>query len=279
MKSHNAARYRAQIATLCIILTFLVTFQHLPVHGLLVGQRSRTTRSAVFGENALYSRSRLTTESLRPTKPFSAIHVHNERTLLVPQSTVWRGVSPIAAQAPTARRASSTSTTRLCMWSKDDDEISGFGNRVKCCFPYLLPLLDGDHFGRFIYERIPPLGLANELLLGPLVQINNHVPFFGLAFFLALTLGTRFNFDMDRNIRYNAQLAALIDIALILPELIASGFEEGDVPRFITEPCSNFVWYAYTTAVVYCMYSNLRGKKPSGIPYLSQSAEWMVGPF
>ena len=179
-----------------------------------------------------------------------------------------------------SRRSTHGSPTQLHMWGRDDEDIGGgMGNRIKCCFPYLLPLIDGDHFGYFIYQRIPVLGLINEVLLGPLVQLNINIPFFGLAFFLAMTLGTRFNTDMDRNLRYNAQQAALIDIALIFPELIASGIEEGDVPRSIAEPCSNFVWYAYMSAVVYSVYSNLRGKKPSGIPFLSESAEWMVGPF
>jgi hypothetical protein len=33
------------------------------------------------------------------------------------------------------------------------------------------------------------------------------------------------------------------------------------------------------SAVLYCVISNIRGKKPDQIPYLSNSAELMVGPF
>ena len=180
------------------------------------------------------------------------------------------------------RRRKTSCQTCLFMWSDDDDdenEIDDIGNRIRCCFPYLLPILDGDHFGQYIYERIPPLGLVNDIFLGPLVYWTRTIPFLSLLFFLVLTLGTRFNMNMNRTIRYNAQQAALIDVVLLFPELIASGFQEGDVPRSIAEPCTNFVWYVYTISVLYCIISNLRGKKPNGIPYLSESAEWMVGPF
>lgn len=163
------------------------------------------------------------------------------------------------------------------MWSQDN-EIQG-ADRIKACIPYLLPLIDGDHFGRFIYERIPPLGALNEVTIGPLADIAHKVPFFSLGLFMALTLGTRFNTEMSRNLRFSAQQAALIDVALLFPELIGSGFEQDPVPRYISEPCSNFVFYAYISAVVYCVYSNLRGKKPDQIPFLSNSADLMVGPF
>jgi Chloroplast import apparatus Tic20-like len=163
------------------------------------------------------------------------------------------------------------------MWSQDE-ELQG-SDRFKACVPYILPLLDGDQFGRFIYERIPPLGFVNDVLLGPLIEIYHKIPFLGVGIFLLLTLGTRFNTDMNRNVRFSAQQAALIDVALILPELVASGFDGVDVPRYLAEPCSNFVWYAYVTAVGYSIYCNLRGKKPDQIPYISGSADMMVGPF
>ena len=49
-----------------------------------------------------------------------------------------------------------SSLTKLAMWS-NDEELRGT-DRFKACVPYILPLLDGDQFGHYIYERIPPLG-------------------------------------------------------------------------------------------------------------------------
>ncbi|KAK1746672.1 chloroplast protein import component Tic20-like protein [Skeletonema marinoi] len=41
---------------------------------------------------------------------------------------------------------------------EDEGDIRG-PDRIKSCVPYMLPLIDGDSFGRFIYERIPRLHL------------------------------------------------------------------------------------------------------------------------
>jgi hypothetical protein len=163
------------------------------------------------------------------------------------------------------------------MWSQND-EIEG-SDRIKACIPYLLPLIDGDHFGKYMYERIPLMGSIDQLTIGPLADLGHSIPFLSLGLFIALTLGTRFNTSMSRNLRFSAQQAALIDVALLIPELIGSSFVEDPLPRYIAEPCCNFVWYAYMSIVIYCLISNLRGKKPDQIPYLSSSADLMVGPF
>lgn len=171
----------------------------------------------------------------------------------------------------------SSTTSLMGMWSQND-EIEG-SDRVKACIPYLLPLIDGDHFGKYIYERVPFMEAIDQVTIGPLAELGHSIPFLSLGLFMALTLGTRFNTNMSRNLRFSAQQAALIDVALLFPELIGSGFAEDPLPRYIAEPCCNFVWYAYMSVVVYCLVSNLRGKKPDQIPYLSNSADMMVGPF
>jgi hypothetical protein len=170
----------------------------------------------------------------------------------------------------------SSFVTALSMWSQDD-ELAG-SDRIKACIPYLLPLIDGDQFGKYIYERIPPLGAINEVTIGPLSTMNQNIPFLGLGFFLLLTLGTRFNMDMSRNVRFSAQQAAIIDISLIIPELLGSAFAEDPLPRALAEPCSNFVWYAYASVCIYCVYCNLRGKRPD-VPFISGTADMMTGPF
>ena len=105
------------------------------------------------------------------------------------------------------------------------------------------------------------------------------MPLLGLIVFVALTIGTRGNTDMSRGVRFSAQQAALIDVALVFPELIGSAFEGEDMPRYLVEPCMNFVWYVYMSMVLYSIYKNLRGKKPDQIPWVSGYAEMMVGPF
>jgi hypothetical protein len=173
----------------------------------------------------------------------------------------------------------SCSTTSLHngMWSQDD-ELRG-SDRLKACVPYLLPLIDGDQFAHYIFLRVPVLGALNDFFLGPLLIVSHNVPFFGIGLFCAFTLGTRFNTDINRNVRFSAQQAALIDVALIFPELIGSSTGDEPLPRALLEPCNNFIWYAYMSAVIYCVYSNLNGKKPDQIPFISAYSELMVGPM
>jgi hypothetical protein len=205
------------------------------------------------------------------------------RNVDIASSTVSRSKTPtmppkIAATAiPSLHGIERPNTALKGMWSQDD-EIEGT-DRLKACIPYLLPLMDGDHFGYYIYQRIPFMGVIDDWTIGPLSDLAHSIPFLTLGLFVALTLGTRFNTDMSRNLRFSAQQAALIDVALLIPELISSSFAEDPVPRYIAEPCSTFVWYAYMSAVIYSVFSNLRGKKPDQIPFLSQYSELMVGPF
>jgi hypothetical protein len=173
--------------------------------------------------------------------------------------------------------SNSNSSTRLnSMWSSD--EING-PDKIKACIPYILPILDGDFFGKYIYQRVPPLHTLDELFLKPLVEILQAYPLLSIALFILLSLGSRFSTDINRNVRFNAQQAVLIDIVLVLPTLVQDGLADVDIPRFYSEFGCNFVWYFYMSAVVYSIAMNLRGKKPDGLPYLSQFAEQMTGPF
>ena len=163
------------------------------------------------------------------------------------------------------------------MWSNSDN-IEG-SDRIKSCVPYLLPLLDGDHFGIYLYNRVPPLAALDDYLLQPIQNFYQAIPLAPILFFLALTLGTRGNMNMSRSVRFNAQQAAIIDVALVFPELIAGSLQDSDLPRTLLEPCSNFVYYAYMTMVVYSVVSNLRGHRPNQIPWISEAADMAVGPF
>ncbi len=160
-----------------------------------------------------------------------------------------------------------------------NDEIEG-PDRIKACVPYMLPLLDGDYFGKYIYQRIPPLNTLDQLFIAPMVETLQSFPFLSIILFLILSLGTR-NPDMSRSLRFNAQQAVLIDIGLIFPTLFVEAFKDFDnvIPRSLAEMGCNFVWYAYMSAIVYSCYCNLTGKKPDQIPFISGTAEMMVGPI
>lgn len=177
---------------------------------------------------------------------------------------------------PAARTATAKATS-LQMWGGNDDEIEG-QDRIKSCIPYLLPLIDGDHFARYINMRFPPLAAIDSITIAPLAHIVESVPFLSLILFLVLSLGTR-GANLSRPIRFNAQQAVLIDVALVFPELIGSAFEGQRQFQPLMEPSSNFIFYCYMGACLYSISSNLRGKTPDGIPFISNAAQQATGPF
>lgn len=170
----------------------------------------------------------------------------------------------------------STTALNMGMFDKNDEEVAG-QEKIIACLPYILPLLDGDKFGKFIYMRIPPLHVLEQIFLGPLLRLDASIPFFGFGLFLLLALGGR-NPELSRSIRFNVQQAILIDIALIFPDLLGSTMSKS-APMFLVEPCTNFVFYAYAAACGYSIFSNLTGKTPKSIPIISEAAERAVGPF
>lgn len=175
----------------------------------------------------------------------------------------------------------------LHIWGNRGNEDEGLelmSERIKACIPYMLPLIDGDVFGKYFYQRIPIMGTLDDIFLAPLVQSFHSIPFLDIILFLVLSLGTTRNYDMSRTLRFNAQQAIMIDIALIIPSLLKDGVvdpETGEllIPQTFVEPFYTTIYYAYMACVIYSIYSNLSGKKPNQIPYLSNFAETTTGPF
>ena len=174
-------------------------------------------------------------------------------------------------------RTGADSALSMGMFDQDDGSELNGTNRLFACLPYLVPLLDGDSFGKYIYMRIPPLKIVEQIFLGPFVRLDETIPFFGFGLFLALVFLSR-NTNISRGVRFNMQQALLIDIALIFPDLIGSAMSK-NTPMFLIEPATNFVFYAYATSIGYSIISNLSGKTPRGIPVISEAADRAVGPF
>ena len=162
---------------------------------------------------------------------------------------------------------------------QDEGEIRG-SDRIKSCIPYILPLIDGDKFGHYLYERIPILDELHYVLLRPIVDATQAAPALILILFVCFALGPQLT-GQSREVRFNAQQAILIDITLFLPQIISEAVTEADAnfERSLTEPFSNFVFYYYVSLVVYSVVSNLRGKKPTRIPWISSAADYIIGPF
>ena len=139
--------------------------------------------------------------------------------------------------------------------------------------PYHTPHIEhysGDRYGRYLFYLLPPLGLADSILLGPFKLIYGIVPFAQLIFFIGLSVLSR-NQNISRPIRFNMQQALILDIALIFPSLLGQLIPI-PMPGMIVNSGSNFVYLAMLGSVSYAFISNLSGNVPDKIPVISDAA-------
>lgn len=113
-------------------------------------------------------------------------------------------------------------------------------DRIFASLPYLLPLVDGLMFGRFLFQQFPVLQLL-LIPLAPLMQIYS-LPFASLVIFFALYLGVVRNENISHFIRFNAMQAILLDIVLMLCGLVLPLLARGVQIAFIAETLYNMVF-------------------------------------
>mmetsp|Transcript_23658 Transcript_23658/g.27910 ORF Transcript_23658/g.27910 Transcript_23658/m.27910 type:complete len:230 (+) Transcript_23658:16-705(+) len=171
---------------------------------------------------------------------------------------------------------SGTTYTSLSMRNGNDDNMSG-SDRVLSCLPYLLPILDGDRYGRFIFALVPTLGALDYVLLGPFKALYSSIPFLQFGLFIGLTVLARNN-EIPRSIRYNMQQAVVVDILLIFPSLLGQ-ISGSFMPQFLVESGCNFVFFCLVAAIGYSLVSNASGKIPNQIPVVSEAVEMQIGGF
>ena len=147
-------------------------------------------------------------------------------------------------------------------------------DRIFASLPYLLPLIDGLPFGRFLFAQFPVLQLL-LIPLAPFVQLYNRLPFASLIIFFALYLGVVRNENISHFIRFNAMQAILLDIVLMLCGLVLPIFSNGLQVAFIAETLSNMVFLGVFAAFVYAVVQSLLGRYAE-IPPLSDAVYMQV---
>ena len=146
-------------------------------------------------------------------------------------------------------------------------------DRIFASLPYLLPLIDGLAFGRFLFTQFPVLQLL-LIPLDPLMQLY-RVPFASLIIFFALYLGVVRNENISHFIRFNAMQAILLDIVLMLCGLVLPIFSKGLQVAFIAETLYNMVFLGAFAAFVYAVVQSLLGRYAE-IPPLSDAVYMQV---
>ena len=147
-------------------------------------------------------------------------------------------------------------------------------DRIFASLPYLLPLIHGLSFGRFLFTQFPVLQLL-LIPLAPVMQIYSFLPFASLIIFFALYLGVVRNENISHFIRFNAMQAILLDIVLMLCGLVLGIFDKGPQVAFIAETLYNMVFLGAFAAFVYAVVQSLLGRYAE-IPPLSDAVYMQV---
>ena len=200
-----------------------------------------------------------------------ALLLPGQGNCFAPSGITISRISGTSTGAITIQANNAITRTNLPMSS--NSEIEG-PDRVLSCLPYLIPLLDGERYGRFLFYAVPALGQVDFLLLGPFKAIYSSIPFAQIIAFVALSTLSR-NPDLPRPLRFNMQQALLLDIALIFPSLL--GQLQIPLPGVLAASGSNFVYLAMVASVGYSLVSNLTGKVPDKIPIVSDAAGSSIG--
>jgi uncharacterized membrane protein len=146
-------------------------------------------------------------------------------------------------------------------------------DKIFACLPYLLPLLDGLVYGRYLFQQFPPLQLI-LVPLGPLLQIYRGIPFFGMIVFFALYLLVVRNDNISHFIRFNTMQAILLDIILVLCGLILS-ILGGSLGGFILETLSNMIFLGILASFIYAVVQSVMGRYAE-IPTISDAVYMQV---
>jgi hypothetical protein len=146
-------------------------------------------------------------------------------------------------------------------------------DKLVSTLPYLLPLLDGLSFGRYFVEGHEANPAVTVLAI--FATLYRSIPFGGLIAFFGLRSLPN-NLKINRLVRFNAEQAINLDIALFVPGLIASlsalaGGSLGlELPAGVSEIGSDAVFVALVATIGYSVMSSLVGVAPDKVPGISE---------
>lgn len=138
--------------------------------------------------------------------------------------------------------------------------------RIFACLPYLLPLVEGLAFGRYLFQQVP--------VLKPLVALDNlytSIPFGGLIVFFALFFLVVRNESIAHFIRFNTMQAILIDIVLVLCSFALPLFGAS----FAAEILSNTIFIGVVAAAGYSVIQSALGRYAE-VPVISEAVYMQV---
>lgn len=147
-------------------------------------------------------------------------------------------------------------------------------DRIFACLPYLLPLIEGLAFGRYLFVQFPALKVF-FVPLAPVILLYSSIPFAGLIVFFALFLLVVRNESINHFIRFNTMQAILVDIVLVLCNLILPILSPIPGAGFALQTLSNTIFLGVLAAVIYSVVQSGRGRYAE-IPAISDAVYMQV---
>lgn len=147
-------------------------------------------------------------------------------------------------------------------------------DRIFACLPYLLPLIEGLAFARFLFFQFPALQVL-FVPLAPIILLYSSIPFAGLVIFFALFLLVVRNDNINHFIRFNTMQAIMIDIVLVLCSLVLPIFAQIPGAGFLVQTLSNTIFLGIVAAVVFSVVQSVRGRYAE-IPAISDAVYMQV---
>ncbi|MDB9375065.1 Tic20 family protein [Nodularia sphaerocarpa] len=147
-------------------------------------------------------------------------------------------------------------------------------DRIFACLPYLLPLVEGLAFGRFLFSQFPLLAVL-FLPLSPIQGIYASIPFASLIIFFALLFLVVRNEKVSHFIRFNTMQAILLDIVLFLCSIVLQIVSSIPGAGFALETIANTIFIGIVAAVVYSVAQSVLGRYAE-IPAISDAVHMQV---
>ena len=182
-----------------------------------------------------------------------------------------------AKKAQQEAQAAEEAETRLAVIKESINEKAPTNTeKVLSVLPFLLPLMDGLPFGRFLLES----HLDNPLVMGlaGLFGLYRAIPLSGFIAYGVLAY-LRENPAVNKQIRFNAGQAFYLDIALFVPAVLttliglAAGATGGnfEIPAGVSELGQDAVFVTLLLSIGYSAVSSLLGATPDKIPFISDA--------
>ena len=148
-------------------------------------------------------------------------------------------------------------------------------DKLVSTLPYLFPLLDGLQYGGHLLQGQDHNPVVAALAVA--FTAYRSIPLSGFLAFLGLTALSE-NLKLNRQIRFNLQQAIFLDIALVIPGLLASlpsalsglGVQ---VPEAATTIGFDVAFVTLVAAIGYSVVSSALGITPDKIPGISQAVQ------